>query len=347
MGKVNLEYVNSFIDRHGRMRYYFRRGGKRIALPPPGSPAFAEEYDAALALHAPHLIVRRGRAVPQPTGTVEWVIRKFKSECPEWKTATDSTRQVYNRRLDWLREHYGTADFTSMTEHDVRTIRNRLKEHPSVADGVVDWIGRLWRYAKEHIAELGALGPNPANEVASLHKTHVSHPAWPQALATALENHPSPQVRRAYFLIRYTGQRRSDVVKMRDIHFDGSAIEVVQQKTGTYCWIPAHTRLREHFARDGIIRGGYLLSKSHGGPYRATSLTNLICATCTELGFPGHSPHGGRHLSGADMAEAGCTLHEIMSILGHLTESEASLYVRQAQRKVMAESAMRKLEAVR
>jgi integrase len=343
MGKVELAYVNSFTDRHGRTRYYFRKGRKRTALPAPTSEAFNEEYTALLAEHAPQLILRQGRAVPVLTGTLGWVIQKFKDESPEWKAAAESTRIVYNRRLDWLREKYGKAEFASIDEEGVRNIRNELKEFPSVADGVVDWIGRLWRYAKEHIKELGKLGPNPANEVASLHKKHVSHPIWPPALVEALEHHPNPMVRRAYFLIRYTGQRRSDVVKMRDTHFDGSAIEVVQQKTGTYCWIPCHTRLREHFAQDGI-RDGYLLANSYGNPYKGTSLTNLICATCTALGFPGYSPHGGRHLAGSALAEAGCSLHEIMSILGHLTEAEAAVYVRQAQRKVMAKSAIRKLE---
>ncbi len=35
-------------------------------------------------------------------------------------------------------------------------------------------------------------------------------------------------------------------------------------------------------------------------------------------------------------------MDEIMSILGHLTENEARVYVQQARRKVMARSAMQK-----
>jgi integrase len=149
---------------------------------------------------------------------------------------------------------------------------------------------------------------------------------------------------RAYFLLRYSGQRRSDVVKMRRSQYDGTAIEVVQQKTGTYCWIPAHARLREHLSTTGI-EGEYLLSSTRGGPFRATSLTTMICNVCTELGFPGHSPHGLRHLAGAALAESGCTMDEIMSVLGHLTEDECRIYVQQARRKVLAKSAMKKWEA--
>jgi hypothetical protein len=38
-------------------------------------------------------------------------------------------------------------------------------------------------------------------------------------------------------------------------------------------------------------------------------------------------------------------MDEIMSILGHLAEDEARIYVQQARRKVLAKSAMRKWEA--
>ena len=51
MTTIKLRYVDRFPDRHGKMRYYFRRGrGARITLP--GEPAGAEfmaAYQAALA----------------------------------------------------------------------------------------------------------------------------------------------------------------------------------------------------------------------------------------------------------------------------------------------------------
>jgi hypothetical protein len=97
------------------------------------------------------------------------------------------------------------------------------------------------------------LGPNPSSGVGSLHKTHESHPAWPEELCAAIERHPNPRIVRAYFLLRYSGQRRSDVITMKRKQYDGTAIEVVQEKTGTYCWIPAHVRLREHLASTGWL----------------------------------------------------------------------------------------------
>jgi integrase len=223
----------------------------------------------------------------------------------------------------------------------------QLRDTPSKADDVVKMIGRLWRYAKEHQG-LDDLGSNPAAEVARIHAAEVarihkdteSHKVWPPELCTAMEAHESPQVVRAYYLLRYTGQRRIDVARMKASQFDGTAVELFQVKTGTYIWAPAHRTLREHLAETGI-EGGL----RHGrGPYTAKSLGNLVCNACAELGFPGFSPHGLRHLAGAALAEAGATVDEIMSVLGHTTDKSARIYVRQASRKVMAKNAMNKWE---
>lgn len=43
-------FVQSYFDRHGKPRYYFRRKGPRIPLPDPASPDFKAAYDRALAM---------------------------------------------------------------------------------------------------------------------------------------------------------------------------------------------------------------------------------------------------------------------------------------------------------
>jgi integrase len=55
MARIRLRYVNEFIDRHGKVRYYFRRPGSRsVKLPGlPGSIQFMDAYAAAIATVAP------------------------------------------------------------------------------------------------------------------------------------------------------------------------------------------------------------------------------------------------------------------------------------------------------
>src|SRR5580704_2496046 len=55
MAKLRLKYVNEYLDRHGKIRRYFRRPGCRsVKLPGlPGSIEFMAAYQAALAVAAP------------------------------------------------------------------------------------------------------------------------------------------------------------------------------------------------------------------------------------------------------------------------------------------------------
>jgi hypothetical protein len=50
MTRLTLPYIHRFRDRHGHLRYYFRRDGKRRTLPGlPGSAEFMAAYQAAEA----------------------------------------------------------------------------------------------------------------------------------------------------------------------------------------------------------------------------------------------------------------------------------------------------------
>lgn len=337
MGAVDLPYVNSFIDRHGRVRYYFRYRGKRIPLAgEPGESVFQEAYDDAKAELLPADNAHRG---PAAEGTLAWVIEQFLASEEFTKTA-EGTQEVYRRRLDWLKANWGQGDLSTLKEKHVRQMRIALKATPTVANRIIYFVGRLWRFAKEEL-QMDSLGSSPAREVEKAKHDQKSHPAWPLALCAAFEAHAVRKLVTAYYLLRYTGQRRSDVAKMRWSQFDGSAIEVVQQKTGTYVWIPCHRALREYLAT--LPRANaFILGSSRGAGFAPTSITTMICDAAHDLGFPGFSPHGLRHLAGNALAEAGCSTQEIMSILGHLTEREAAIYVKQANRKVMAQNAINK-----
>jgi hypothetical protein len=72
MATTKLRFVNEFVDRHGRLRRYFRRPGcKAIPLPGlPGSTEFNGAYSAALA-NAPPIEIGASRTV---SGTISALI---------------------------------------------------------------------------------------------------------------------------------------------------------------------------------------------------------------------------------------------------------------------------------
>jgi len=66
----------------------------------------------------------------------------------------------------------------------------------------------------------------------------------------------------------------------------------------------------------------------------------------TEAGLPLEcQAHGLRKAAGRRLAEAGCTAHEIMAVLGHKTLAEAERYTREADQARMAMAAVMKLQA--
>jgi integrase len=330
--------------------FYFRigvdsegRGGKLIALPGrPGSREFSDRYEQLLAEHKPKVL--RATRGNEGKGTLGWVIQQFcADENAKWTVLEPATQAVYRRHFDWLREHYGDLLLASFDKQMIRRIRDLRKDHPSVANMTVDKIGQLWAWAEEY-AGVVLPGDNPARQVASLPVVSEAAPAWRPELCTAFESCDHPRMVTAYFLMRYTGQRKGDCCKMLWDDFDGRRIYVVQEKTGTKVWVPAHIRLRNYLAALPH-ESEFILTSPKGGAYRKTSVTNLVCSITAELGFKGYSLHGLRHLAGASLAEAGCTVPQIMAVLGHLTEKQAHHYVRQANRIRLADDAVATWEA--
>jgi integrase len=317
--------------------FYFRvgvdsegRGGKLIALPGrPGSREFSDRYEQLLAEHKPKVLqATRGS---EAKGTLGWVIQQFCAEenktTSPWVELKPSTQVVYRRHFDWLREHYGDLLLASFDKELIRRIRNLRKANPSVANMTVDKIGQLWAWADEY-----------ANTVLPGYESEAA-PAWTAELCTRFESYPHSRMVTFYFLARYTGQRKGDCCTMRWNDFDGRRIHVVQEKTGTKLWVPAHVRLRKYLA-SLPHESDFILTSPKGRDYRKTSVTNIVCDIAAELGFKGYSPHGLRHLAGAALAEAGCTVSQIMAVLGHLTEKQAMHYVKQANRVRLGEDAM-------
>ncbi|WP_144760501.1 tyrosine-type recombinase/integrase [Methylobacterium dankookense] len=70
-----------------------------------------------------------------------------------------------------------------------------------------------------------------------------------------------------------------------------------------------------------------------------------MCDSITAAGLPlDAQPHGLRKAAGRRLAEAGCTAHEIMAVLGHSTLAQAERYTREANRANLSSGAITKLE---
>ncbi|MBS0986535.1 tyrosine-type recombinase/integrase, partial [Acetobacter thailandicus] len=153
--------------------------------------------------------------------------------------------------------------------------------------------------------------------------------------------------RLAMSLMLYTGQRRSDVVRMGPGDVQNGMIYVRQEKTDACLWIPLHSELQDELR---LWEGGsqtYLSRSRDGSPYTVNGFYNVFKDWCASAELPVQcSPHGLRKAAGRRLAEAGCTPHQIAAILGHKTLAEVMRYTRSAEQKKMAQEAMDKFEKV-
>jgi integrase len=121
---------------------------------------------------------------------------------------------------------------------------------------------------------------------------------------------------------------------------------VVQQKTRHKLIIPLHPRLREVLALAERNREHLtIITTAYGRPFTVDGFSQWLRTATTKAGLPiDCQPHGLRKAAGRRLAEAGCTAHEIMAVLGHKTLSEAERYTREADQVRLAVAALAKLE---
>ena len=100
--RMQLRYVVEDVDRHGNVRVYLRRHGKKKRLHAvPGSPEFVAEYRAALAEIEGEAEAKRDG--PAQQGSLRWLIEAYYRSA-EFRLLTERTRHVRRGILDRICE---------------------------------------------------------------------------------------------------------------------------------------------------------------------------------------------------------------------------------------------------
>jgi len=105
------KYVQGFIDRHGKPRFYFRRPGfKRLPLPGlPWSPEFMAAYEAVLA-EAPRLAIGARRTRP---GTVAAAVAGYFGSAA-FAMGAETTRRTRRQILEKFRAEHGDKGIAAL-----------------------------------------------------------------------------------------------------------------------------------------------------------------------------------------------------------------------------------------
>ena len=335
---VALRYVQVFKDRHGHTRYYFRRAGcPRVALPgAPGSPPFMEAYNAALTDKPPSVT---SRAAPE-AGTWGKLILDYCASI-QFKRTKPSSQVVTRGILERFATAHGHRTLAGMKRKHIEAILSGMSSTPAAANNLLRRVRMLIRYAIAH--ELLRVD---VSQGIPFYREGTHH-TWTDAELQQFEDHwpLGSRQRTGYALALYTGQRRSDVSRMtwRDYDTTRGVIAVRQDKTGVELSIPVHPELRQ--ALEAWPRTHVSIMANAGG--RGTSVHgfgNFMGEAIDKAGLPSRCVlHGLRKAAARRLAEAGCSVHQIMSITGHKTLSEVARYTEQAQQEPRAIEAIARL----
>jgi len=336
---VRLKYLHCFRDRHGWARYYFRYRGQRRPIPTPGTPGFATAYDAFLAQIRANPLQRRHNIEFMP-GSLGWAIERFLAS-PLYSERAETTKRNYRRILDQLRQSYGTGLLRDLEPRHI--IRNKIAAaSTTAADIAMGLISALWDFATEQLGlELGA---DPTHGVKRVHRGTREHEPWPPELIERFLREARPSLRWGVKLALYTGQRRSDLVKMKWSQFDGEYIEVRQQKTGELLSIPCHKELSAELESMPRVADTILVGERGAPLTGGSSLSVMVRRALREMGVDGYAIHGLRKNAAVELANAGCTPHEIAAITGHRTLGIVAHYTKRRDQRLHARSAMDKWE---
>jgi integrase len=126
-------------------------------------------------------------------------------------------------------------------------------------------------------------------------------------------------------------------------HVKNGKIKVCQSKTGTVVSIPILDPLKAVLAASKADQLTFLTGPS-GEPFSPGGFTNWFGKTVRAAGLPlGLSAHGLRKAMCRRLAEAGCTVHEIQAISGHVSLKEIERYTKGVEQERLANAAMARI----
>lgn len=331
--KPALPYVKKYRDRHGTLRYYYRRKGwPTVALPSPLTDmrAFLDAYAVA-----------EGKAparVPE-SRTMEALIAAYMAS-PEFRALKPASRELYLYAIRWLRKRPSMAlPVAAVTRDQIRTMRDELAEDtPGKANAVLRFVRLLMSYAVER----GWRVENPALKLKTI--KGGEHRSWTDAeLLKFEERWPRGTTERLiYELALGTGQRRGDIAKMTWADIKNGKVYVCQEKTGAKLWIRCHPSLSDELGRTAK-RHSVIVSTPTGRGYTADYLGVSFAGAIDAAGLPEACVlHGLRKTAARRLAEAGCSERQIMAVTGHKSAKEVDRYTRDADQEVQADAAIQK-----
>ena len=355
MTVIDLPYLSTEYDRHGNLRLYVRKHGRRIRLrEAPGTEAFATAYAAALAAldRQPEPKVEQARAASGTLGRL--ALDYFAS--PQFRRLDPTTQRrrraiieaclLEPRKLTPGGKPDGPDVFrdcplSALSATHVRVLRDRKGELAGAANNRLKIVSAMLAWAHEE----GQIPTNPARDVKKIKYATDGWHTWTfDEVQRYIERHPiGTKAYLALALLVFTGARRSDVVKIGRPHLKDGWLRFVATKTrkvrAAAHEIPVIDVLKDALDASPTGELTFLMTEQRR-PFTAAGFGGWFRTRCDEAGLPQCTAHGLRKAGATIAANNGATDRQLMAIFGWSSEGQATVYTRMADRKRLAAEAM-------
>lgn len=333
MTDIEIPYVHAFRDRHGRMRYYVRRKGKKaVALPGlPGSKPFMEAYQAAIG------------STPEPDKQSKGGERSLSAliasfyKSAGYKNLKPNSQKTYRHVLKHLESKDGHRSIVDLPDEKARKIIEEIGgERPAMANLTRAVLRKLF----SHAVKTRWRHSNPFSGIEA-YKIGSHHSWTDQEIATYQATWElGTRERVAFDLLFYTAQRIGDVAKMKRADIVKNRIHVVQEKKGYKLAILIHEDLKRSLHAYGV-KGQHLVGRLDGKPMIADNLSKVVALAAEKAGLPERCVcHGIRKARLRLLAEKGASAKVLAALAGHKSLKEVARYTEAADQDHLTDAAV-------
>lgn len=256
---------------------------------------------------------------------------------PAYTGLADSSKKTYRSTLERFRTAHGAKPVATIERKHIKAILGAMAATPAAANKLLDKLHILMALALDE----GWRKDDPTVGIkAYSRKTEGFHTWSEDEIAQYEAKHPvGTRARLAFDLMLYTGQRRSDMIRMGRQHVTAGRIRVKQQKTGAVLSLPMHPSLVASIAAAPTGDLTFLVTEA-GKAFSAAGIGNRVRDWCDAAELPHCTAHGLRKAAARRLAEAGASNQQIKAVTGHTTDVEVARYTAAADQARLADGAI-------
>jgi len=329
-------FLHREITRHGRPVWYFRRGkGVRIRMPGEfNSIEFFAAYDAALKGARP---ARSGHA----EGTYSAALRSYYYASQTWAALRPATQRIKRHVLNGIEPALGGSRLRDWKRGDIAAGRDKRAATPAAAEMFVKSLRSFFAWA----LEAGLVSSNPTDGVTVVASSTGGFAPWTEDDVAAYRAHwpLGTRQRLAFEVLRETGLRRGDAVRIGVPHVRDGIIRVATEKTGERVSLPVSDVLAAAIEAGPIGEKTFIASVA-GKPMTKESFGTIFREWCDAAGVS-KSAHGVRKAAATADAMDGYSDAELDAKFGWTGRKMAAHYTRTVNRERLSIAAAARVKS--